>query len=79
MLFTTLGRIVATLTLLLGIMRVALGFVVAWSADPAAAGARYLGSSTSGEAIDRGLMTILVALALGVLTDISRNLLTGKK
>lgn len=78
MLFTTLGRIAATLIFLFGVSRIVIGFSVAGSEELAANAARYLGSSTTGEAIDGGFLMILIALSLGVLTDISRNVQSQK-
>ena len=74
MLFTVLGRAAATLILLFGIFRIVAGVTVAMSNDPMAAAARYLGSSTSGQAIDSGIEMIFYALVLGTLAEISRNL-----
>ncbi len=74
MLFTVLGRAAATLILLFGIFRIVAGVTAAMSNDPMAAAARYLGSSTSGQAIDSGIEMIFYALVLGTLAEISRNL-----
>lgn len=74
MLFTVLGRAAATLIFLFGIFRIVAGVTAAMSNDPMAAAARYLGSSTSGQAIDSGIEMIFYALVLGTLAEISRNL-----
>ncbi len=79
MLFTVLGRAAATLMLLLAIFRIAVGFMVAGSDDPVSAAARYLGSATSGQAIDGGIELIFYALVLGTLTEISRTLAAARK
>jgi hypothetical protein len=36
---------------------------------------RYLGSATTGEAIDQGLMLVVFGIAIGILTDISRSVM----
>ena len=79
MLFTVLGRAAATLMLLFAIFRIAAGLTVAMSDNPAALAARYLGSSTSGQAIDGGIELIFYALVLGTITEISRNMAAAKK
>lgn len=74
MFFTKLGTIVAWMAFVLGVFRVATGFVVASNLDTAGFdAARYIGSSTSGRAIDQGLMMIAFAIGLGILAEISRR------
>jgi len=75
MLFTNLGRIVAFLALLSGIFWVAGGLMIATGAlgPEQAVLARYFGKSTTGAVIDRGAYLILFAIALGILTEISRS------
>lgn len=76
MFFTTIGRIAAWLLLAFGVLRIGIGFMVVSIADDAqraAATARYIGGGTSGEAIDGGFTVIGLAIALGVLCEISRN------
>lgn len=79
MLFTVMGRAAATLILLFAIFRIVAGVTAATSDDPVATAARYLGSSTSGQAIDSGIELIFYALVLGTLTEISRTLTAAKK
>ncbi len=71
MLLVRLGRIIAWALIIFGGVRVAMGLYVAQNfAEPAAyaaATARYLGSATSGETIDRGLMWIAAGVAFGLL------------
>lgn len=70
-----LGRIAAWLLLIFGALRVGVGFFVAGienAEDRAVAAARYLGSTTSGEAIDQGLMVALCGIVLGVLVRIGQ-------
>ena len=75
MFFTRIGKMIAHLMFWLGIARVALGFIGAsGSADiesSRAFASRYLAAATTGEAINEGMMRILLAVALGVLCEIS--------
>lgn len=78
----TLGNIVASLAMVLGVLRAAIGFFVASIDDPAsraAAASRYLGSATSGEAIDDGIKIFLFGLVLGILVKIARSLSERKE
>lgn len=77
--FTVLGRAAATLILIFAIFRIVAGVTAATSDDPVAAATRYLGSSTSGQAIDSGIELIFYALVLGTLAEISRTLAAAKK
>lgn len=70
--FTMLGRIVAWLLLVFGCLRVALAVAVV-STTGESTYERYLGSSTTGEAIDGGLLYIVLGIALGVIAEISRS------
>ena len=76
MLYTRLGRIVAVLALIAGIWDLfwGLSFALGWT--DAASFTRYatpsLGKS-SGQVIDRGIYTVHFAIALGILTEISRS------
>ncbi len=75
--FTKLARIIAVIMLFACTFRLVLGFYVASIDDPverAAVAARYLGRFTSGEAIDRGFYGLILAVALGVLVEISSSL-----
>ena len=63
MLYTHLGRIVAALALLFGIYLLSVGAVGAW----------MLYAAQSVELIYPGIQTVLIAIALGVLTEISRS------
>ena len=73
MLFTTLGRIVAGLIFAYGLLRFAMGLAVATGALVEPEPGRYLGARTSGEAIDQGIYTMLFAIVLGVVVEISRS------
>lgn len=70
-----MGNIIAWAMVVLGGLRVGIGFYVAKTfTDPeayAAATARYIGSKTSGEAIDQGLVWIAVGIAFGLLARIA--------
>jgi hypothetical protein len=75
MFFCKLGRVLAWIGLVGGVLRLAMGFSVASIDDPtqrADAVARYLGNSalTTGEHIDRMILFILGAIVLGVLSEI---------
>ncbi len=73
MFFTRLGMVAAWLTLVLGAMRLTPGLVVAWSETPPPQFVALLGSETSGQAIDKGILMIMIALALGTIVEISRS------
>ena len=77
MFFTFCGRLVAVLAIVIGVLGIAIGFFVA-GLDGAAyqeALARYLPtSSSSGEAIDKGIYRLIFGIALGTLTEISYTL-----
>ena len=75
MFFSYASRILSILGLVLGIMLVLIGVMIAkdWTGLPYdTALARYAtGSSSSGQAIDKGIYCIVFALALGTLAEIS--------
>ena len=73
MFFTKAGRVVAWLALTFGIARIAIALIVIQSGDPSLV-PRYLGSGTTGQAIDQGFYVLIFGIVLGVLTDISRSL-----
>lgn len=74
MFFTKLGTVAAWLLLIAGAIRIATGMLVAVNLDtPGFDPTRYLGSKSSGWAIDRGTLYILGAAVLGMLTEISRS------
>jgi len=76
MFFTRLGTILAWLALFFGALRVALGIVIASTAEGVGPvfSPRYLGSKSTGEAIDQGLMMVVFAVSLGIIVEISRSL-----
>jgi hypothetical protein len=72
MFFTRAGRVVAWLAIIFGVLRIALALFVVQSGDPSLV-PRYLGSGTTGQAIDQGLYVLIFGIVVGVLTDISRS------
>jgi hypothetical protein len=75
--FTKLARLFAYLGTAFGVLRVLMALTIAeeWLGPYRESLARYAPTSaSSGELIDRGLYTILIAVALGVLTEISQAL-----
>lgn len=72
MFFTSAGRVIAWLAILSGGTRVAIALFVIQAGDPDFM-PRYLGSGTTGQAIDQGLYILIFGIAIGILTDISRS------
>lgn len=76
MFFAKLARSIAALALVFGVIRLLTGVYVA-SIEPQearqAAAARYIGSKSSGQAIDQGTYAIIFAVALGTLASIARK------
>jgi len=70
MFFIRLAQAVAWIGFIFGIMRVIMGFVVA---NVPELQSRHLGANTSGEAIDKGVLVILVAIVIGVLAQIGQS------
>ena len=77
----TLGKLIAWGLVILGGIRVAMGFYVANAfvsqAQWEAASRRYFGTKTSGEVIDQGLLWIGVGVAFGLLALIADRLGKG--
>ena len=71
MFYTKIARVISAIILFLGISRILMGIFVITSETPKLAAARLLGTHTSGEAIDKGFLYILIAVTLGVLVEIS--------
>ncbi|MFT5616364.1 MAG: hypothetical protein ACI8Q6_003663 [Granulosicoccus sp.] len=76
MMFTKLGRFLAVLVILFGVLRITMAVMVLQSEDPVGAASAFLGSNSTGQAIDRGIYTIVFGILVGVLTDISRSLIS---
>lgn len=73
MFFIKAGSIIAWLLVVAGLMRVVMGFIIASSDNYVAATKRYLGSGTTGEAIDKGFMWLVVGVVIGLLVQIAKN------
>ena len=74
MIFTHFARVIAYFALVLGLLRILTAVFVLLTDDPAQAARALLGSKTTGQAIDQGLYTIVFAVLLGVLVEISQHL-----
>jgi hypothetical protein len=74
MFYTKLGRIVAALTFAMGIVALTMGLTIATGGVVEPTPGEYLGTKTTGQWIDRGIYTILFAILVGVLTDISNSI-----
>ena len=72
MFYTKIARLVLYIMLTLGILRFSMGLSIATGVIVESEPGRYLGTATSGEAIDKGLLYILIAIILGVLVEISK-------
>lgn len=72
MFFTKAGIIVGWVVFVLGVMRVVMGIAIAYLGDQSLA-PEYLGSRTTGQAINQGQWAILVGIGLGILAEISRS------
>jgi hypothetical protein len=73
MLYTHLGRIVAALALLFGIYWLSVGAVGAWMLYVAQSAEPLDAQLQMANVIYPGIQTVLIAIALGVLTEISRS------
>ncbi len=73
MFFVYAGKVIAWLAIALGLIRISMGLFVATQYDGHAdAIARYLGSvETSGDAIDQGLITLVIGVVVGLLAHIA--------
>ncbi len=75
MFFTRIGIVFAHIAFWLGLFRVGMGFFVAFGTTDMesnrAAARAFLGATTTGEAINEGVIGIVLAVALGVLCEIS--------
>ena len=80
MFFTKVGRVAAWMIFVLSIVRMATGLLVAFTAeDPSAAAQHYFAEPTTGAMIDQAFQGLGIAIALGVLTEISRNVFSNTK
>jgi hypothetical protein len=75
MFFTKLGRVLAWIALVGGALQVAMGFYVALTFTSregmVAASKRYLGTTSSGEAINGGVELLAIGVVIGILAEIS--------
>jgi hypothetical protein len=75
MFFTRIGKVIAHLILWMSVIQVSIAFAGAFgTADMEsnrAFASRYLSAATTGEAINKAMMYLLLAVALGVLCEIS--------
>ena len=69
--FTKIGHAVATLAFVFGVASVALGLIAVFSGVKT--------TVNTGMMIDNGFITLVVGLALGVLTDISKGVINDNR
>lgn len=77
MFFIRAGFAIAWFAVVLGGLRVAMGFAVAFGTAPtdkATASRVFLGSATTGEAIDQGTLLFASGIVIGLLAVIARAL-----
>ncbi len=77
-----LGSIIAWILIAYGLLRVALGFFVAFrfsAEDNAAAAGRYLAGANSGEAINEGMVMFVVGVVIGILVKIAEKKSTSEE
>lgn len=74
MFFAKICRLFAYVLLVLGCLKVSLGFFGASMENHRAFARRYLGTETTGEAIDEGLYTIVVAVGFGIAWELLKRL-----
>lgn len=82
MLFTKIGKFIAWFLFVTSSLHVALAFSIAFFTTTQeswiAYSRRYLGSKTTGQSIDQGLKLVFLAIALGILVEISNNIKASK-
>jgi hypothetical protein len=72
MFFSHLARILAVIGIIFGTLRIIIGVQIAQGTLSSDALTRYApDSSSSGEVIDKGVLVVLVSIALGTLAEIS--------
>lgn len=74
MFFTRIASVLAWLALVLGCIELLLGFGIAIGFVVEPTPGRYLGSKTTGQTIDAGIIKILVAIVFGTLSEITKIL-----
>ncbi|TIL40239.1 hypothetical protein [Mesorhizobium sp.] len=70
MFFTKLGQVIAWLLVIVGGSQAMLAFAVAFTTGQSP---RYFGSKPTGEAIDAGMLYVLIGVAVGIVAEISRS------
>ncbi|MES0810885.1 hypothetical protein ABLO27_15480 [Roseibium sp. SCPC15] len=71
--YTKLGTLIAGIVFALGCIQIALGFGVSTGFVTEPRPGLFLGTSTSAEAIDSGILKVLAAVAFGIITEISQS------
>lgn len=71
--YTKIVAVVAVLIFIFGVISIIMGLSVTLGILVEPEPGRYLGSSTSGEAIDQGIYRIIFALVIGMLVKISNS------
>lgn len=67
-------KVIALVVLVWGVIRLSMGLYVAIAFDGSqSATTRYLGSGTSGEAIDQGIYMVLISIALLIIVRSARK------
>lgn len=79
MIFCKTARILGFLGVLFGAVRVAVGFLSAQTDQPIEFARMYLGTLTTGEAIDEGLYVILVSIVIGAIGEIGLLLVKARQ
>lgn len=72
MFFTKLGRVIAWLLVIVGSFRAVLAFAIAFTTGQNTS-PMYLGSKTTGEVIDAGILYVLIGVVVGMVAEISRS------
>ncbi|MCV0426818.1 MAG: hypothetical protein K5905_15260 [Roseibium sp.] len=71
--YTKLGALIAGIVFILGCMQIAVAFAVSTGLMVEPSPGLFLGNSTTGDAIDSGILKILAAVAFGIITEISQS------
>ncbi|MCF6234376.1 MAG: hypothetical protein L3J36_14930 [Rhodobacteraceae bacterium] len=79
MTFTKLGRILAVTAIVLGVFRITMAVIAINSVDPVGAARAFLGSKSTGYYIDQGIYSVVFGIVVGVLTDISKSLISFRE
>ncbi|MEL7117115.1 MAG: hypothetical protein AAGP08_16290 [Pseudomonadota bacterium] len=83
MFFTRIGTVMAHLVFWLSVTRFAISLFVAFGTEDMEANRffanRYLGAANSGEAMNEAAIGLGIAVALGILVEISKSLKANKE